>query len=65
MRPYLESCVQFWAPQYRRYMKLLERVHQMATNMFKGLEHLSCKERLRELGMFTLEKRRHTGISSK
>ena len=57
VRPHPEYCVQALGPQYRKNVELLEQVQRM----IRGLEHLSYEERLRELALFSLEKRRFQG----
>jgi len=52
----LECWVQSCAPQNKRDIELLKRVQQGATKRIQGLEHLSYRERLRELGLSSLKK---------
>jgi len=46
----------FFKPLDYAVSQLLERGQWRAMRMMRGLEHLSYEERLRELGLFSLEK---------
>jgi len=47
-----------WCPKHREDVGFSELVQRRAMKMIEGLEHLSCEERLTELVLFSLEKRR-------
>ena len=59
VRPHLEYCVQAWAPYYDKDKRLLEKIQHRFTRMIPGLASLPYRQRLQELGLWTLEERRN------
>ena len=57
MKAHLEYRLQFWSPQFRKDIAAIERVQRRATQLITGQARLSFEERLKETGLYPLEKR--------
>ena len=53
--------MQFWSPQFQKDIDDIERVQRRATGLISGLARLSYEERLKETGLYTLERRQLRG----
>ena len=61
VRPKLEYCVQAWRPFLRKDLDSMERVQRRATRMIAECKGLSYEDRLKELGLISLETRQTRG----
>ena len=61
VQPYLEYCVQAWAPYYQKYINCLENVQRLATRMIDGQVGTGYEQQLSELNLFSLKRRRMMG----
>ena len=57
----LEYCIQLWVAHFRRDVDNIERVQGSATHMIREQQGRPYKERLRDLNLFSLHKRRLRG----
>jgi len=61
VRPHLEYAIQAWSPYLRRDIDCLEKIQRRATKMVKGFRNLTYEDRLRQLKLTSLERRRQRG----
>ena len=61
VRPHLEYCVQAWSPYHKADMEKLEKVQKRAVNMVAGLRSKNYADKLKEVGLTSLEERRSRG----
>jgi hypothetical protein len=59
VRPHLEFSSPAWSPWLEADKACLEKVQMRAVNMISGLKGKNYEEKLKELGITTLEERRH------
>ena len=61
VRPHLEYAVQLWSPHLIKDIEIIERVQRRATRLIGSMRGKNYLQRLGQLGMYSLNKRRRRG----
>ena len=59
VRPHLEYCTAALPPHYAKDKELLEKVQHWFTRLISGIKDLEYQDRLKLLGLLTLEEKRN------
>ena len=62
VRSKLEYCSEIWSPYKMKDINKVEQVQRSFTSQIKGLDNLNYWERLKELGILSLQRRREQNI---
>ena len=58
VRPHLDYCIQVWRPHLQKDKEAIEKVQRRATRMILECRGMSYENRLKKVGLTTLETRR-------
>ena len=58
VRPHWEYCSPAWSPHYQKDKQILEKVQHRFTRLFPDLRNICYQDRLRRLGLWSLQERR-------
>ena len=61
IRPQIEYAAVVWSPHLQKDIKRIERLQRTATKLVPELRDLQYEERLKEMGLPTLQERRERG----
>ena len=59
VRPHVEYCTVAWSPHYKQDKEMLEKIQRRMTKMIDGMGNIEYGQRMKKLGLCTLEERRN------